>query len=85
MAQFFRKHYLGDFELMNLLWKNQNNTDFIQDLFHLKNQTGKSVVAYVNYLYEEYIKKYEEVFSWAQTNYNNIQNSVNTYKNLFLV
>lgn len=57
---------------MNLFWKNQNNTDFIEDQFHLKNQTGKSVVAYVNFLYDEFIRKYENVFSWVQTNYNNI-------------
>lgn len=30
MAEFFTSHYLGDFELMDILWNNQENTDLIE-------------------------------------------------------
>lgn len=70
---------------MDLLWKNQNNYDFIQKEFDLSNNTAESVVKYVLYLYDNFIGKFDQVYAWSQTTYNNIEPVVMTYKNLFLV
>jgi len=37
--------------MMNLLWTNKDNTDYIEDQFKLPEGTGKSLVEYVNYIY----------------------------------
>ena len=70
MATFFTSHYLGDFEMVDLIWKNQNRVEIIEDQFQLPEGTGESLVKYVNFLHDSYIGKYQQSFSWAQTNYN---------------
>lgn len=44
MAAFFTTHSLKDFELVTLLWENQNNYDYIEDLFNLGPGYGQSLV-----------------------------------------
>lgn len=40
IAQFFVQQHLGNFEMMNLLWTNQDNFDLIEDQFGIPPGTG---------------------------------------------
>lgn len=57
---------------MNGLWLNQNNSKYIVDMFNLGVQSPESIVPYVMHLYNSFIEKFEKIFAWSQTNYNNL-------------
>lgn len=84
-ASFFTNHYLGSFEMVDLVWKNQNRFSYIEDQLKIPVGTGQSIVEYVKFLYTNQIEEYGAAFSWAQTNYNNLQVSVESYYELFMV
>jgi hypothetical protein len=87
--QFFSKYYLGDFEMVDMLWNNQDGRDnysMIEDKFHLSRGTGESVVKYINYLYNSLVtKENDRTFSWILTTHTHVENMVAKHRSLFLV
>ena len=41
--------------MVNLLWKNQNRIEQIENIFQLPEGTGESLVEYTKFLYGKYI------------------------------
>ena len=70
---FFVNHFFGSFEETDLIYKNKNRFEFLEDHFQLPPDTSESIVQFTASLYNSLIGNSSDDFTWAFTTHLNFE------------